>query len=62
MAVLDFFNNIYFQNLAIINDNTVNVLAIIKDNDEIAINLNYVIGGLIVIIVILMGKLLFGKK
>lgn len=51
--------NIY-NVLAIINENPT-TLAIINDNNT-SNNLNYIIGGLFVIVVILIANLLFSKK
>ncbi len=49
---------IYFS--AIINE-TASALAVVNDNDTSS-NLNYIIGGLIIIIIILVGSTLFTKK
>lgn len=61
MAVLNFINNLVPNSLAIIND-TATTLAVISDNKSASTNLNYIIGGLIVIILVLVGSTLFGKK
>lgn len=61
MAVLNFINNLIPNSLAIIND-TAETLAVISDNKSASTNLNYIIGGLIVIILVLVGSTLFGKK
>lgn len=50
-----------FQVLAIIN-NTANTLAIINDKKGASDNLNYIIGGLIVLIIVLISSTLFSKK
>ncbi len=47
--------------LALIN-NTANTLAIVNDKKGTTDNLNYIIGGLIVIVIILVGSTLFSKK
>ncbi|HPE15227.1 MAG TPA: hypothetical protein PLT65_05370 [Bacilli bacterium] len=47
--------------LAIIND-AANTLAVVKDEFGSSSNLNYIIGGLIVLIIILVGSALFSKK
>ncbi len=49
---------IYFS--AIINE-PASALAVVNDNDTSS-NLNYIIGGLIIIIIILVGSTLFTKK
>ncbi len=49
-----------FNTLAIINENP-NTLAIINDNNT-SNNLNYIIGGLFVIVIILLANLFFSKK
>ena len=46
--------------LAIINET--NALAVVSDNKGASENLNYIIGGLILIIIILVGHTLFSKK
>ncbi len=51
----------YLKILAIIN-NTAETLAIVNDNKSTSSNLNYIIGGLIVIVIILIGSTLFSKK
>lgn len=61
MALFALVSNIYFQNLAIINDAT-NALAVVSDNKNASENLNYIIGGLIIIIIILVGTTLFSRK
>lgn len=53
--------NILFKTLAIINENP-NTLAIINDNKNTSNNLNYIIGGLFVIVIILVANILFSKK
>lgn len=45
---------------AIINE-PASALAVVNDNDTSS-NLNYIIGGLIIIIIILVGSTLFSKK
>ena len=52
---------LYIQNLAIINETT-NALAVVNDNNSASENLNYIIGGLVIIIIILVGTTLFSKK
>lgn len=52
---------IFLQNLAIIN-NTANTLAVISDKASTSSNLNYIIGGLFVVVAVLLGNFLFGKK
>ena len=47
--------------LAIIND-TANTLAVVSDKQNSSSNLNYVIGGLFVIIIVLVGATIFNKK
>lgn len=47
--------------LAIINKKT-NTLAVINDKVNASENLNYIIGGLIVIVIVLVGNTLFRKK
>ncbi len=47
--------------LAIIND-TASTLAVVTDKQSSSDSLNYVIGGLIVLIIILVGATLFNKK
>jgi hypothetical protein len=47
--------------LAIINDTT-NTLAVVTDKQNSSSNLNYVIGGLFVIIIVLVGATIFNKK
>ena len=47
--------------LAIIND-TANTLAVVSDKQNSSSNLNYVIGGLFVIIIVLVGATIFKKK
>ena len=61
MAVLNIVTNMFPKVLAIIND-TANTLAVINDNKSTSENLNYVIGGLFIIVVILIGNMLFSKK
>lgn len=51
----------YLQILAIIN-NTAETLAIVNDNKGVSNNLNYIIGGLIVVVIILVGSTLFSKR
>lgn len=53
--------NVLFKTLAIINENP-NTLAIINDNKNTSNNLNYIIGGLFVIVIILVANILFSKK
>lgn len=47
--------------LAIINESP-NTLAIINDNKNTSNNLNYIIGGLFIVVIILIANLLFSKK
>ena len=47
--------------LAIINDTT-NTLSVVTDKQNSSSNLNYVIGGLFVIIIVLVGATIFNKK
>lgn len=47
--------------LAIIND-TATTLAVVSDKQNSSSNLNYVIGGLFVIIIVLVGATIFKKK
>lgn len=47
--------------MAIIKD-TANALAVVSNNKGASSNLNYIIGGLVVIIIILVGSVLFNKK
>jgi len=47
--------------LAIINDTT-KALAVVTDKNSTSSNLNYIIGGLIVIVIVLVGYTLFSKK
>lgn len=61
MAVLSFIKNFIPQALAIIND-TANALAVVNTNKNASSNLNYIIGGLIIIIIILVGNTLFSRK
>lgn len=53
--------HIYLNSLAIINK-TANALAIVNDKKGASDNLNYVIGGLIVIVIVLIASTLFSKK
>lgn len=46
---------------AIIND-TANALAVVNDKNNTSANLNYIIGGLIFLVIILVGATLFGRK
>ena len=55
------FNLFSVKTLAIINE-TAKTLAVINDNKSASNNLNYIIGGLLVIIIVLVGSTLFGKK
>ncbi len=50
-----------YNKLAIINKNTTS-LAVVSDNKGASANLNYIIGGLVIIIFILIGHTLFSKK
>lgn len=61
MAVLSFIKYFTPQALAIIND-TASALAVVNTNKNASSNLNYIIGGLIIIIIILVGNTLFGRK
>jgi len=61
MAVFSFINSLCPHTLAIIND-TASALAVVNTNKNASSNLNYIIGGLIIIIIILVGNTLFGKK
>lgn len=54
-------SKICFQNLAIINK-AAGALAVVSDNKNASENLNYIIGGLVIIIFILIGTTLFNKK
>lgn len=47
--------------LAIIND-TSQALAVVTDKNSTSSNLNYIIGGLIVIVIFLVGYTLFSKR
>lgn len=66
MAVfIDKIITIFPASLAIINDTAdknTNVLAVINDTAATSENLNYVIGGLIIIIMVLVGNTLFNRK
>lgn len=55
------FFNFYINNLAIINKVNKS-LAVVNENKSTSENLNYIIGGLIIIIIILVGTTLFSKK
>lgn len=46
---------------AIINKNA-SALAVVNDNSNTSTNLNYIIGGLIIIIIILVGSTIFTKR
>ncbi len=60
MAVLNIIN-IFPQSLAIIN-NTAKTLAVVSNNKSASSNLNYIIGGLAIVILVLVGSVLFNKK
>lgn len=47
--------------LAIINDTT-STLAVVSDKQNSSSNLNYIIGGLFIIIIVLVGAMIFNKK
>lgn len=55
------FFRFYINNLAIINKVT-NSLAVANENKSTSENLNYVIGGLIIIVIILVATTLFSRK
>ncbi len=55
-----FSSNVLLTSLAIINETS--ALAVVSDNKGASENLNYIIGGLILIIIILVGHTLFNKK
>ena len=59
--ILDIVVNYFPQHLAIISDTT-SALAVVSNNKNASENLNYIIGGLIIIVVILVGSTLFGKN
>ena len=61
MRALEGIVQIFPNSLAIVND-AANALAVVSDNKDTSSNLNYIIGGLIIIIIILVGNTLFGKK
>ena len=54
-------NFIGINMMAIITD-TANALAVVNNNKGASSNLNYIIGGLSVVIVILIGSVMFNKK
>lgn len=60
MAVFNIIN-IFPQSLAIIN-NTAKTLAVVSNNKSASSNLNYIIGGLAIVILVLVGSVLFNKK
>ena len=59
--VFDAFKWLYMENLAIINDAT-KALAVVSDNKNASENLNYIIGGLIIIVIILVGTTIFSRR
>ena len=61
MAVINFIRNIFPQTLAIINKSA-NALAVVSDKKNASSSLNYIIGGLIVVVIILVGSTVLGKK
>jgi len=61
MGALEVVVGLFPQTLAIIND-AASALAVVTDKEDTSSNLNYIIGGLIIIVLILVGNTLFGKK